>query len=39
MPPDDTAGASDMCVGLSHLHEPAVLHNLRVRFFAARPYT
>ena len=32
-------GARDMCAALNHLHEAAVLHNLRLRFFAAKPYT
>ena len=31
-------GAPDMC-GLNYLHEAAVLHNLRARFFGAIPYT
>jgi hypothetical protein len=31
-------GAPDMC-SLNYLHEAAVLHNLRARFFGAIPYT
>jgi myosin-5 len=31
-------GVGDMC-DLDHLHEPAVMHNLRVRFKRAMPYT
>ena len=31
-------GERDMCA-LNYLHEAAVLHNLRLRFFAGRPYT
>ena len=31
-------GANDMC-SLNYLHEAALLHNLRLRFFAAKPYT
>lgn len=32
------AGADDMCQ-LSHLHEPAIVYNVRARFFAQAPYT
>ncbi|KAI9913229.1 hypothetical protein PsorP6_005924 [Peronosclerospora sorghi] len=31
-------GAEDMC-HLSHLHEPAIVYNVRERFFAKEPYT
>uniref|UniRef100_K3X800 Myosin motor domain-containing protein n=1 Tax=Globisporangium ultimum (strain ATCC 200006 / CBS 805.95 / DAOM BR144) TaxID=431595 RepID=K3X800_GLOUD len=33
-----TVGAEDMCQ-LSHLHEPAIVYNVRARFFAQAPYT
>lgn len=31
-------GCEDMCQ-LNYLHEPAILYNLRRRFYAAHPYT
>ncbi|KAE9048196.1 Unconventional myosin-Va [Phytophthora rubi] len=31
-------GAEDMCE-LGHLHEPAIVYNVRERFFAQQPYT
>ncbi|TDH66938.1 hypothetical protein CCR75_001574 [Bremia lactucae] len=34
----DAAGANDMCT-LNHLHEPAVLKNLELRFLKTMPYT
>eukprot|EP00947_MAST-08B_sp_MAST-8B-sp1_P005250 g5250.t1 len=34
----DEKGVDDMCT-LNYLHEPAILYNLRQRFFAATPYT
>lgn len=33
-----SVGADDMCQ-LSHLHEPAIVYNVRSRFFAQAPYT
>uniref|UniRef100_A0AAV1VAE7 Uncharacterized protein n=1 Tax=Peronospora matthiolae TaxID=2874970 RepID=A0AAV1VAE7_9STRA len=33
-----SAGAEDMCA-LGHLHEPAIVYNVRARFFANEPYT
>ncbi|DAZ96407.1 TPA: hypothetical protein N0F65_012488 [Lagenidium giganteum] len=34
----EVVGAEDMCE-LSHLHEPAIVYNIRRRFFAPAPYT
>jgi myosin-5 len=33
-----TVGAEDMCT-LGHLHEPAIVYNVRERFYAKEPYT
>lgn len=33
-----SVGAEDMCE-LNHLHEPAIVYNVRARFFAKAPYT
>ncbi|GMF43417.1 unnamed protein product [Phytophthora fragariaefolia] len=35
---DGGVGAEDMCA-LGHLHEPAIVYNVRARFFAREPYT
>ncbi|CAN0429687.1 unnamed protein product, partial [Hapterophycus canaliculatus] len=34
----DSQGVEDMCA-LNHLHEPAILYNLRRRFMSRLPYT